>query len=276
MEIGKYNDLEVKTDTSVGVYLTDGGEDVLLPKRYIIDDLNVGDTIRVFVYLDNESRPVATTEKPFAEIEEFAFLKVKEVNNFGAFLDWGISKDLFVAFSEQRNPMAPGEKHLVYIFMDDRSGRIAATARWNRFINPPEDLEVGEEVQLLIAEKTDLGWRAIINNSCEGLLYEDEVFRELNPGELIRGYVRYIRDDNKVDLRLQPEGYANVESASAAVLHYLQQNKGVLPLGDKSPADEIYRILKMSKKTFKKTIGGLYKQRLVEIEDEQVKLVEKE
>jgi predicted RNA-binding protein (virulence factor B family) len=202
-------------------------------------------------------------------------LKVKEVNNFGAFLDWGISKDLFVAYSEQRNPMAIGERHLVYIFVDELSGRLAATERWHKHIQMPDDIEEGEEVQLLIAEKTDLGWRAIINNTCEGLIYQDEVFRELKLGDLVRGYVRLIRDDGKVDLRLQPEGYSNVENTTTAVMHSLEQNNGVLPIGDKSPAEDIYRILKISKKTFKKTIGALYKQRLVEISDNEVKLVKK-
>ncbi len=272
LEIGKYNELEVKSDSSVGLYLTDGDEDVLLPNRYVKGDLNVGDHVKVFVYLDNENRPVATTETPFAEVGDFVFLKVKEVNTFGAFLDWGISKDLFVAYSEQRNPMSPGEKHLVYIFMDEQSGRLAATSRWHKHIQMPDEIEEGEEVQLLIAEKTDLGWRAIINNTCEGLIYNSEVFQELKPGDLVRGYVRIIRDDGKVDLRLQPEGYVNVENNTSAILHYLKENKGVLPLGDKSQAEDIYRILKISKKTFKKTIGALYKQRLVEITDFEVKL----
>src|SRR4051812_6807551 len=210
IEIGKFNILNVKSDTSVGVYLTDGDADVLLPKRYINENLENGDEVKVFVYLDNEGRPVATTEKPFAEINEFAYLKVKEVNEHGAFLDWGISKDLFVAYSEQRSRMASGEKFVVYIFEDDRSGRIAATEKWSRFLQPPDDLEEGDEVQLLIAERTNLGWRAIINNSYEGLLYENEVFSDVKPGLITRGYVRVIRDDGKVDLRLQPEGYGNV------------------------------------------------------------------
>lgn len=275
VEIGKYNELQVKSDSSVGLFLTDGDEDVLLPNRYVKGDLNQGDHIKVFVYLDNENRPVATTETPFAEVGDFAFLKVKEVNNFGAFLDWGISKDLFVAYSEQRNPMSPGERYLVYIFVDELSGRIAATERWQKHFQLPDEIEEGEEVQLLIAEKTDLGWRAIINNTCEGLIYQDEVFQELKPGDLVRGYVRLIRDDGKVDLRLQPEGYSNVENTTAALMHSLEQNNGVLPIGDKSPAEEIYRLLKISKKTFKKAIGALYKQRLVEISDNEVKLVKK-
>jgi predicted RNA-binding protein (virulence factor B family) len=186
IEIGKHNELRIKSHSSVGVYLTDGENDVLLPNRYVPREARTGEMLNVFVYLDNSNRPVATTEEPFAEVNDFAFLEVKEVNDFGAFLDWGISKDLFVAYSEQRRNMSPGESHLVHIFIDEKSDRIAATAKWNKFMQPPDELEEGEEVELLIAEKTDLGWKAIINNSCEGLIYSDEVFRELKAGDRIR------------------------------------------------------------------------------------------
>lgn len=276
IKIGKYNELEVKSIANIGIYLTDGQDDVLLPNRYVIGHPEPGDMLTVFVYQDNENRPVATTEKPFAEVESFAYLKVNQVNQFGAFLDWGLSRDLFVAFAEQRQPMQEGQSYIVYIFIDEFSGRIAATTKWNQFTEAPLDLSEGDEVELLIAEKTDLGWRAIINNSVEGLLYKNEIFDELHIGDVKRGFVRLIRDDDKVDLRLQPEGYENVENNTQLILYYLKTHKGYLPLGDKSPAEEIYRTLKMSKKTFKKAIGALYKQRLITVNDTEVNLIESE
>jgi uncharacterized protein len=276
IRIGKFNILEVKTISSIGLYLTDGEEDVLLPTRFVRGRPEKGDELKVFVYLDNDNRPVATTEEPFAELEQFAFLKVNEVNQHGAFLDWGISRDLFVAFSEQRKPMVPGESYLVYIFLDEISGRIAATTRWSQFTEAPVDLKTGDEVELLIAEKTDLGWRAIINNAVKGMLYENEIFQPLHEGDMRRGYIRQIRPDGKVDLRLQPEGYSNVEISTNAVLQYLKTHNGLLPLGDKSPAEEIYKILRMSKKTFKKTVGALYKQRLISIADNETRLITEE
>ncbi len=273
IEAGKYNELEVKSKAPVGVFLTDGIEDILLPQRYAPSGLHEGDKLEVFVYLDNENRPIATTEKPFAQLGDFAFLEVKEVNQHGAFLDWGISKDLFVAFPEQRRAMDKGQEHLVYVFIDETSGRIAATSRWSKYLIGSDELEEGEEVELLIAEKTDLGYRAIINNLHEGLIYKNEVFEELELGDRRRGFVRVIREDGKVDLRLQAEGYSNVENSRHIILHYLRENGGLLPLGDKSPAEDIYHLLKISKKTFKKTIGGLYKQRLITMSDDEVRLI---
>ena len=273
IEPGKYNQLEVKSKASVGIFLTDGIEDILLPQRYAPSGLHEGDTLEVFVYLDNENRPIATTEKPFAQVGDFAFLEVKEVNQHGAFLDWGISKDLFVAFPEQRRAMDKGQDYLVYVFIDETSGRIAATSRWSRYLLAPDELETGEEVELLIAEKTDLGYRAIINNLHDGLIYKNEVFEELELGDRRRGFIRVVREDGKVDLRLQAEGYSNVENSRHIILHYLRENGGLIPLGDKSPAEDIYQLLKISKKTFKKTIGGLYKQRLITMSDDEVRLI---
>lgn len=276
IEIGKYSDLEVKAKAPMGFFLTDGLEDVLLPQRHAPAELKTGDVLKVFVYLDNDNRPVATTDEPYGELEEFAFLRVKEVNQHGAFLDWGIAKDLFVAFSEQRKDMAPGEFHLVYIFLDTLSNRIAATTRWSQYLEEPVDFKEGDEVEMLIAEETDLGYRAIFNNCCEGLLYKNEVFEKIKPGDKRRGYIRVIRSDGKVDLRLQAEGYSNVENSSHLILKYLDEHKGILPLGDKSAAEDIYSKLSMSKKTFKKIIGALYKQKLVTIDDFEVRLVELE
>ena len=274
IEIGKYNELEVKSKSSVGIYLTDDGDDVLLPSKYVPDGVEAGDMLKVFVYLDNENRPVATTLNPLAEVDDFAFLTVKEVNEHGAFLDWGIAKDIFVSYAEQRGQMEAGKKYLVFIFIDEVSGRIAATSKWLKHLdNDFSDLSNGDEVELLIAEKTDLGFKAIINNNHEGLLYQNEIFDELNPGDRKRGYIKQIREDGKIDLRLQPEGYSHIEDTKLIILKKLEANKGALSLGDKSTPEDIYQQLKISKKAFKKTIGGLFKERKITISDYEIRLI---
>ncbi len=276
LEIGKYNELKVKSSSSIGLFLSDGRDNVLLPSKYVPNGIKIDDTLDVFIYLDNENRPVATTQKPFASVGDFAFLTVKDVNEHGAFLDWGIPKDIFVSYAEQRSEMETGKKYLVHIFIDDRSGRIAATTKWGQFIDDEvPELENGEEVQLLIAEKTDLGFKAIINNRYEGLIFQNEVFENLQPGDLKRGYVKQVRDDGKIDLSLQQQGYVHIEDTKHIILQHLQKNKGTLALGDKSNPEDIYRELKISKKAFKKTIGGLFKERLITISDFEIKLVVK-
>jgi len=276
LEIGQYNELVVKTKSTVGIYLTDEEDDVLLPTKYVPQGLEIGDKLEVFVYLDNENRPVATTLKPFATVNEFAFLAVKEVNPHGAFLDWGIAKDIFVSYAEQRGEMNVGQEYLVYIFIDDVSGRIAATTKWIKYLNHDvTDLNDGDEVELLIAEKTDLGYKAIINNQYEGLIYSNEIFEEINVGDFKRGYIRQIREDGKIDLRLQPEGYGHIEDAKLVIMKKLESNNGVLELGDKSTPEDIYKDLKISKKAFKKAIGGLFKERKIQISDYEVRLTGK-
>ena len=270
MEIGQYNELKVKSKAMIGVYLTDGAEDVLLPKKYIDEMPEEGDEMRVFVYLDNDNRPIATTLSPNAVVGDFTFLEVKDINHHGAFLDWGIAKDLFVPYAEQRNDLKIGKEYLFYVFIDDESNRIAATTKWNKYISKDHNLKEDDEVGLLIAERTDMGYRAIINNSTEGLIYKNEIFGDLKIGERRRGYIKTIRDDGKIDLRLQPKGYEHVEDSKYVILNYLKNNDGKLELGDKSPAEEIYSLLKMSKKVFKKTIGGLYKDRLINIGDFEI------
>ncbi|MCX6291028.1 MAG: S1-like domain-containing RNA-binding protein [Bacteroidetes bacterium] len=273
IEIGKYNELAVKSKAAIGLFLSDGNDDVLLPVKYVPEGTAVGDTLDVFVYLDNDNRPIATTLKPFATVDEFAFLTVKDVNEHGAFLDWGIAKDVFVSYAEQRMEMERGEKYLVFLFIDEFSGRIAATTKWSKFLDDDvTGLETGEEVQLLIAEKTDLGFKAIINNRYEGLLYQNEIFDEIKEGDVKRGYIKQVRDDGKIDLRLFREGYSHIEDTKLVILQYLESNKGVLALGDKSSPEEIYQQLKISKKAFKKTIGGLFRDRLITISDFEIKL----
>jgi uncharacterized protein len=273
MEIGQYNELKVTRSSSVGLFLSDGTDDVLLPQRYVPEGTQEGDTLNVFVYLDNESRPVATTLKPYATVNQFAYLQVKQVNEHGAFLDWGIDKDLFVPYSEQRIDMQKDKNYLVYVFIDEKSGRIAGSARWRQFVSDDVDeLDGGEEVEVIIAEKTDLGYRAIINNKFEGMIFKNEVFEELNVGDERRAFVKQIREDGKIDLSLQAKGYEHIKDLKDVILHRLKENKGMLALGDKSSPDQIYEQLKISKKAFKKTIGGLYKERIIDIDDFEIRL----
>jgi len=273
IEIGKYNELEVKSKSDIGLFLTDGAEDVLLPVKYVPEGCSPGDSIDVFVYLDNEDRPIATTLKPYATLHDFAFLTVKDITKHGAFLDWGLAKDLFVSYAEQRKELQAGDKVLVYVFIDDFSGRIAGTTKWNSYIDKdPSDLEEGEEVSLLIAEETTLGFRAIINNRWEGMLFRNEVFEPIIPGDLKRGFVKQIRDDGKIDLRLFKEGYDHIVDSKTVILKTLEENQGTISLGDKSKPEEIYAQLKMSKKAFKKTIGGLFKEQLIVISDHEIRL----
>lgn len=257
----------------IGLYLTDGESDVLLPKKYVKGNPKVDDVITVFVYLDNDNRAIATTLQPFASVGDFVFLTVKDVNTHGAFMDWGIAKDIFVPYAEQREDMEIGKQYLVHLFIDDHSERITATTKWGSYIEKEHDLEVDDEVQILIAEKTDLGYKVIIENKFEGLIFNNEIFGDVRPGDISRAYIKNIRFDGKIDVSLQPIGYHHVEDNKLVILHHLKINNGTLDLGDKSPAESIYTKLKMSKKNFKRTIGGLYKDRIITVGDFEIKLI---
>lgn len=277
IEIGQYNDLVVLKDTAAGLTLgsnTDTDE-VLLPKRYVPKDAAVGDKLHVFVYLDNESRPLATTQKPYAVSGEFAFLRVKELNQYGAFFDWGLDKDLFAPYSEHVGEVEEGQTYLVGIFVDERSGRIAASLKWNQFIDDDiSELKEGAKVNLLIAQETEFGYKAIINNQYQGLLYRNEVFEPLQPGDVKQGFIKQLREDGKIDLSLQQQGYGHIRDTKHILLEQLKANKGFLPLGDKSSPEDIYRKLNMSKKVFKKIIGGLFKDRLITISDFEIRMTD--
>jgi len=273
--IGKYNNLTIERLTSVGMFLSDvEGEEVLLPNQYLTDEMQVGDNIKVFVYLDSEDRPVATTETPKIIRNEFAFLEVTDVTEHGAFLDWGLIKDLFVPFREQSTPMQEGEWHVVFLYLDQKSSRLIASTKIDRFLEN-ERLTVGEgdQVDLLIYSKTDLGYNAIVNQYHKGLIYANEVFREMSVGDSLKGYVKKIREENKLDLSLQKTGYEVVEPSAQLILDQLKKANGVLNLSDSSSPEDIYKSLQISKKVFKKAIGGLYKQGLIKIGDDNIQLV---
>lgn len=273
--IGTLNELEVVKTVDFGVYL-DGGQhgEILVPKRYVPENCQVGDLLEVFIYLDSEDRLVATTEKPLAMVGEFAMLKVVEITTFGAFLDWGLLKDLLVPFREQQVKMEKGKSYLVYVYLDNESQRIVATSRLDKCLgNIPVDYESGEEVDLIIAAKTDLGYKAIVDNSHWGILYHNEVFQPLHPGEKLKGFIKQVRPDEKIDLRLEKPGYERIDSISAGIMDQLKAANGFLPFTDKSDPEVIVKTFKTSKKNFKKAIGSLYKKRLISIEEEGIRLM---
>ena len=275
-EIGKYNSLRVIKEVDFGVYLDGGNEgEILMPIRYVPKNCQVGDSVDVFVYLDSEDRPVATTEEPYAQVGEFAMLRVKSVNKIGTFLDWGIMKDLLVPFREQKVTMTEERSYLVYIHVDEESRRIVASAKLNKFLNKTvPEYKIGQEVDLMIESETDLGFKAIVNNQHWGVLYDNEVFEQLDKGLKIKGYIKKIRPDNKIDLSLHPLGYEKVDSISQMILNELKKAGGFIAVSDKSDAEMVYRIFGISKKTFKQAIGALYKQRRITINPEGIRMID--
>ena len=273
--IGKYNYLTIQRLTSVGMFLSDvEGEEVLLPNQYLTDEMQVDDTIRVFVYLDSEDRPVATTETPKIIRNEFAYLQVKDVSEHGAFMDWGLIKDLFVPFREQSTPMEIGEWHVVFLYLDQKSSRLIASTKIDRFLeNERLTVKEGDQVDLLIWQKTDLGYNAIVNQYHKGLIYANEVFKDVKVGDALKGYIKKIREENKLDITLQKTGYEVVEPTAKHIMDELKKDNGFLDLSDSSSPEKIYKRLEISKKVFKKAIGGLYKQGLIKISDEGIYLV---
>lgn len=277
MEIGKYAVLEVKRFVDFGLYLEteDGNTEVLLPRKYVPDGTKAGDFLEVFIYKDSEDRPVATTLKPYATVGEVAWLKATSVDNIGAFLDWGLAKDILVPFREQKMKMEAGRYYLVYIYLDEVSGRIAASAKLEKFIkNEDINLAVGDEAELIIGDETPVGIEVVINNKYWGILYKNEVFQPLHKGQKLKGFIKKIREDNKIDVSLQKQGYNEVENASGKIKMALTENDGFLPLTDKSSPEEIAGKLQMSKKVFKKAIGALYKQREILLEENGIRLAE--
>ncbi|MBO4907485.1 MAG: GntR family transcriptional regulator [Bacteroidaceae bacterium] len=275
IELGKTNKLSVLRFTPQGAYL-DGGPDngILLPKRYVAESLHEGDEIEVFVYLDSEERLVATTEQPKAQVGDFAWLRVAWVNKYGAFLDWGLMKDLFVPFREQRQPMEQGRYYLVHVHIDPESYRIVASSRIEMYLNrerPP--YQAGQEVQILVAGRTPLGYKAIIENAYQGLLFADAMFTEIHSGDRLTAYIKQVRPDGKIDLSLQQTGQQGVINFAERLLQHIEMHGGTTHLCDNSPADEIYAVFGVSKKAFKRAVGDLYKRRLITIEPTGLRLV---
>ena len=275
MEIGVFNTLKANRFTDHGCYLiNDKKEEVLLPNKYVPENLTEGDEIEAFVYLDFEERLVATNLIPKIKLYEFACLKVVDISDHGAYLDWGLEKDLFCPFREQDFELELGESYVFYMYVDGRTNRLAASTCVNKFIEKDNiELEVGEEVDLLIQSRTDLGYNAIISQKYFGLIYENEIFKSIRIGDSLKGYVKQVREDKKIDLRLERDGYDAVEPNTQKILDKLKENNGVLNLSDKSDPELIKSELQMSKKLFKKAIGGLYKKKLIKIKKDKIELL---
>lgn len=278
LQLGKRNDMVVARKVDFGVYL-DGGDigDVLLPKRYVPEGCEVGDTVNVFLYLDNDERLVATTKKSLVEVNHFAFLEVKWINEHGAFLDWGLMKDLFCPFREQKMKMQVGKKYVVYAYIDAVTYRIVASAKVEKFLSDEEPpYSNGDEVEILVQQKTDLGFKAIIDDKFGGMIFDNDVFKEIRTGDRMKAYIKQIRPDGKIDLSLQPSGRENVVGFAGRLLRTLIESENdFLPYHDKTSPDEIYAAFGVSKKTFKKAVGDLYKHFFITIESNGIALTDK-
>ena len=267
VKLGDYNRLRVLREVDFGVYLDGGTEgDILMPSRYVREGLRVGDDVDVFVYLDQEERLVATTERPFARVGEFACLRVAWVNKYGAFLDWGLMKDLFCPFREQKKRMEVGSHHIVHVHVDDESYRIVASAKVEHYLSqdiPP--YRMNEAVDLLVWQPTDMGYKVIIDNTYQGLVYANQVFRPIRIGERLRGYISRVRPDGKIDVMLQPAGRQQTIDFSDTLTDYLLAHDGICPYGDKTAPETIKEVFGVSKKTFKKAVGDLYRRHIIVI-----------
>ena len=272
--LGKYNQLEVVKEVDFGVYLN-GGDDgeILLPSRYVPEGCKPGDMLNVFIYLDNEERLIATTLQPKVQVGEFACLEVAWVNEYGAFLDWGLMKDLFVPFREQKQKMQKGHRYVVHAHVDEDSYRIMASAKVERYLSKEmPSYQPGEEVEVMVWQRTDLGYKVIVDNQFSGLVYQREIFKALEPGMKMPAYIRQVREDGKIDLTLQKDGLQKVGDFAEVLLQYIKDHDGYTPLNDKSAAEDIYDAFEVSKKTFKKAVGDLYKKRLIVLVENGIRL----
>lgn len=274
IKLGKYNQLEVVKEVDFGVYLN-GDEDgeILLPKRYVPEGTKPGDILNVFIYLDMEERLVATTLQPYVQVGEFACLEVAWVNQFGAFLNWGLMKDLFVPFREQKMKMQKGKRYVVYVHLDEESYRIVASAKVEHFLSTEKpDYQPGQEVEVLVWQRTDLGYKVIVENKFSGMLYHNEIFQPLEVGMRLTAFVKQVRPDGKIDLVLQKAGARKVDDFSEVLWQYIKDNDGFTPLNDKTDAEVIYHTFGVSKKTFKKAVGDLYKKRRIILKEDGIHL----
>jgi len=275
LDIGRDNQLKILRSTKIGLYLgNDAGDEVLLPEKYVPKHYEIGEEVTVFVYLDHEERPVATTLEPYIYRDEFALLRISHTNRFGAFAGIGLEKDLFIPFAEQPRPLEKGKRYLIHMYFDTQSKRLVGSAKTNRFLdNGALNLAEGDEVDLIVSHKSDSGINVIVNEKYKGLLYQNQVFDDtIRPGDRMTGFVARIRPDKKLDISLQAPGYAGVEPNAQKILDVLNASNGFLRLTDDSHPEDIKSLLKMSKKTFKKAIGSLYRQRLVELKPDGIYL----
>ncbi len=274
IKIGEYNTLIILRDTDPGLFLGDDEDnDVLLPNKYVPEQFEIGDELTVFVYLDHEERPVATTLKPHIKPGEFALLRCNYTNEFGAFLDWNLEKDLFCPFKEQAFKMRKGDWYLVYCYIDEETDRLVASSKTNSFLSNKElTVDQFDEVDLIVSHPSEIGMNVIVNEKHLGLIYKDEIYKEISVGDRLKGIVKKVRSDNKLDISLNQIGYRNIEPNAQIILKELEDNSGFLALTDKSDPDQIKDMMQMSKKAFKKAIGSLYKQRIITIKEDGIYL----
>jgi predicted RNA-binding protein (virulence factor B family) len=275
IQLGKFNNLTINRLSPHGLYVGDGTTEVLLPNKYVPDHYDFGDYIDVFIFKDSEDRLTATTITPYAQVGQFAFLEVRDLNSSGAFLDWGLEKDLFVPFKEQNDRMVKGRAYIVYLYIDSVTERIVATSKINKFTENHLDIDVneGDSVEIIIYKYTDLGVKVIANNKYWGMLYQNEIFKNLRIGERMNAFVKKIREDGKLDLSLQTNGMAIVSEIQTVILEKLVENDGFLPYNDDSSPEDIYRYFNVSKKVFKKTIGTLFKDKKIIIAESGIRLI---
>ena len=275
VRLGDYNQLTVVKEVDFGLYLDGGDEgEILLPTRYVPKGTKPGDTLIVFVYLDQDERIIATTERPYAKVGEFAFLRVAWVNQYGAFLDWGLMKDLFCPFGEQKKKMAIGSWHIVHVHIDEESYRIVASAKVEHYLNQePPSYTHNDAVDLLVWQKTEMGYKVIIDNAYQGLVYSNRIFREVYVGDRLRGYIDQVRPDGKIDVMLQPSGRQGTIDFADTLTDYLIAHGGSCPYGDKTSPETIKQVFGVSKKTFKRAVGDLYRKRVITIDDDGLHLV---
>ena len=278
IKLGEINTLEILRETDHGAYLIDDEDNqVLLPNRYVPESFKIWDKLEVFVYLDNEQRPVATTDMPYIKRGEFALLRCNQTTDFGAFLDWGLVKELFCPFSEQAFKMKAGGWYLVHCYLDEKTDRLVASSKTNRFLDNTE-LTVNEfdEVDLIVSHPSDIGMNVIVNKTHMGLIYKDSIFKDLSIGDKLKGIVKKVRPGNKLDIALGQIGFRNIEPNAEQIMQELQDNDGFINLTDKSSPEAIKNALQMSKKNFKKAVGTLYRQRLIEIKPDGIYLAQGE
>jgi len=275
IELGKLNKLRIVKELGFGLYL-DGGDagEILLPTRYVPLKFEIDEILEVFIYKDSEDRIIATTETPYAMVGEFALMHVKAVDHVGAFMNWGLMKDLLVPFSEQQVRMEQGKKYIVRVLVDEKTQRIIASARIEKFLDlAAPDFTEGQEVDIIIANQTDIGYKVIINNSYTGVIYQNEVYGSIDRGQKLKAYIKKIREDQKIDVCLNKPGFEKIDQLTSRILEMLRINNGFLPLNDKSDAEEIYSMFSESKKTFKKAVGALFKNRKILMEEKGIRLV---
>jgi predicted RNA-binding protein (virulence factor B family) len=274
LKIGEFNRLTIARRVAIGAFLTDGESDVLLPKKYLPEIIDLGEEIKVFIYLDQQQRPVATTLRPYIRLNDFSYLRVSFVNKFGAFVDWGLEKDLFIPFAEQSQKLELGKRYLVYMFFDQQSNRLVGSTKLHRFLSTDHpSFEENQDVEVIIKNQTDLGYNVIVDKTHLALIYKNEIYEELRIGDKHKAKIKRVRPDGKIDVKITASFLEAKEDFTQTIFRILQSKDGYLPFNDKSSPEDINDIFKMSKKNFKKAIGHLYREKIIDITEDGIKML---